>query len=91
MGIRTANQIKAEIDALRDELDRISPAESLSVRKIAKIAGISPATAHRFKSGRPLDVPTVKALMAAKLIPKCPVCGTAFSAPALAGDHDGRG
>ena len=71
---RTPDQIKREIEALQAELHRVSPVESLSVRKIAKLAGVSVGTAQRFKKGANLDVPSIKALMGAGLIKRCPVC-----------------
>lgn len=76
---RTPEQIKADIDALRVELRRVSPAEDMSVRDIARIAGISPATAHRFKQGKSLDTKTVKSLISAGLILECPCCGRILS------------
>ena len=67
--------LKAKIATLREELVSLSPGEDLSVRELARRAGISPATAQRFKTGKTVDIPTAKKLMAAKLITICPCCG----------------
>lgn len=69
------DKIKDEMAKLRAELVLLAPAEDLSVRQLASRAGISPATAHRFKSGNAIDIPTAKKLMAAGLIKVCPCCG----------------
>jgi len=65
---------EARIAELKAELRRLSPTEGLSVREIARVAGISPATAHRFRKGMQVDIPTVQALMKAGFITKCPCC-----------------
>lgn len=70
-----ASEIKTEIAALRAELVTLAPASALSVRDLARRAGISASTAHRFKAGKVIDVPTAQKLMAAKLIAVCPCCG----------------
>lgn len=76
MGDR-ATEIKSEINRLKAELVSISPANELSIRNLATAAGISPATAHRFKAGKAIDIPTAKKLMAAGFIKECPCCGHA--------------
>lgn len=70
-----ASDIKEQIAALRAELATLMPSSVLSVRELARRAGISPSTAHRFKTGKVIDVPTAQKLMAAKLIAVCPCCG----------------
>lgn len=70
-----AAEIKTEIAALQRELVSLAPANELSVRDIARRAGISASTAHRFKAGKVIDVPTAQKLIAAKLISVCPCCG----------------
>lgn len=75
------SEIKDEIAKLRDELVSLSPASELSVREIARRAGISPSTAHRFKSGKVIDVPTAQKLIAARLINVCPCCGVDANKP----------
>lgn len=49
-------------------------AEHMSVRELARRAGISPATAHRFKLGQTVDIPTAQKLLGAKVISICPCC-----------------
>ena len=51
-----------------------------TTRDIARRAGISPSTAHRFKIGKVIDVPTAHKLIAARLIAVCPCCGTSIKA-----------
>lgn len=48
--------------------------EQMSVRELARRAGISPATAHRFKSGLTVDIPTAQKLLSANVISICPCC-----------------
>lgn len=54
--------------------------------ELAKVAGISPATAHRFKAGKAVDIPTARKLMSAGFIKECPCCGR----KALSGGEDGN-
>ena len=75
-----ADEIKKEIARLTAELESIAPIEAMSVRAIAKRAGISTATAHRFKSGKTMDVPTVRRLISAGLVSVCPCCGASKEA-----------
>lgn len=75
-----ASEIKTEIAALQAELLALAPASELSVRDIARRAGISPSTAQRFKTGKVIDVPTAQKLIAARLISVCPCCGRADAA-----------
>lgn len=72
---RSVGTIENEIASLKAELSSVQPAEALSVRELAQRAGISPATAHRFKSGKAVDIPTARKLMDAGLITVCPCCG----------------
>lgn len=65
---------EARIAELRAELRRLAPTDGMSVREIAREAGISPATAQRFRKGMQLDIPTVQALMKAGFITECPCC-----------------
>lgn len=82
------SEIKDEIAKLKDELVSLSPADELSVRDIARRAGISPSTAHRFKSGKIIDVPTAQKLIDARLISVCPCCGNAPARPTGASHAD---
>ena len=81
-----AAEIKSEINRLKAELLLSSPAAELSIRELAKVVGISPATAHRFKAGKAVDIPTARKLMSAGVIKECPCCGR----KALSGGEDGR-
>lgn len=83
-----AAEIKKQIATLRAELVTLSPASELSVRDLARRAGISPSTAHRFKAGKVIDVPTAQKLIAAKLIAVCPCCGAPASVSS-GGQKDG--
>lgn len=74
MNVRV-QEIQAEISKLRGEMQSLLPAAGLSARALAKRAGISPATAHRFKAGKAIDIPTAHKLIEAGLITKCPCCG----------------
>ena len=49
-------------------------ATQMSVRELARRAGISPATAHRFKSGLTVDIPTYQKLLSTNVISICPCC-----------------
>lgn len=70
-----AAELKAQIAELERELSGLDPIESMSVRQIAAKAGISPATAQRFKHGKTVDTKTAVALLKSGIIRHCPVCG----------------
>lgn len=74
-----ATKIAKQIDRLKAELLELQPMSALTVRQIAKRAGISPATASRVKNGATPDVETARKLMAADLLVECPVCGGAIN------------
>lgn len=70
-----ATELKRKIASLQAELDGLEPYETMSVRQIAKKAGISPATAHRFKAGETVDVTTIRKLISSGCVEMCPCCG----------------
>lgn len=73
--MKRSQEIKQKIATLQAELNGLEPHESLGVRELARIAGISPSTASRFKAGKTIDAKTIYALHAAGMITKCPHCG----------------
>ncbi len=83
-----AEEIKSRIAKLQAELDGLEPYETMGVREIARAADISPATAGRFKAGRTIDVPTIKKLIKAKCLSKCPCCGHSLRALLSEGEHN---
>lgn len=72
---RSITTIKSEISKLQTELLSVQPCAALTVRELAHRAGISPATAHRFKTGKAFDIPTAKKLIESGLLDICPCCG----------------
>lgn len=74
--------LKEEIASLRSKLASATPVVALSSGELSKAAGISRATAHRFKRGKPVDIPTAKKLMSAGFIKECPCCGKPYDGDA---------
>lgn len=70
-----ASEILKEISALQVGLNGLQPYEKLSVRQLARKAGISPATASRLKNGKTMDVPTIQKLIETGCVRTCLCCG----------------
>lgn len=69
-----AAEIQRQISELQLELKGLAPIDSMTVREVAKIADISPATAARIKGGdHNHALETVKKVL--PLLSTCPCCG----------------
>ena len=68
-----AKEIRQEIARLQVELGELSPMETMSVREFAKVAGLTPAMAHRIKRGED-RVRMTSYKRALPFMGRCPLC-----------------
>lgn len=76
-------QAAKEIETLLEEMEATKmqvlarlPPESLSVRQLAKLAGITPSSADRFRRGKQVSVPVIRKLVYCGAVRECPCCGS---------------
>jgi hypothetical protein len=76
--MRTAADIKAEIDSLRRELAGVDPSQHLGVCEFARLVGVSPTTVMRFREGKELDLKNAKKFL--PYLSHCLCCGQKLQA-----------
>lgn len=80
--VETKEEVERKIELLKVKLLEFKTIDELSVRGLAKRAGISTGTAARVKKGDLTSVAVASRLNRAGLLPECPVCGPSIDSEA---------
>lgn len=80
MTMSDVDRIRQQIKGLQEQLSRLEPLATLSVRQFAKAAGIIPTTAHRIKHDGPDHLSLTNARKLLPFFSECPCCNRALAA-----------